>query len=265
MHLLNSFLWLIYFSSIFFYQSKYILLTVYNFSFLRPVQMIHPKDRPARQYSPFGTRSVIYVNHQLVWQHKARIVQSIVSTDVPERMQALIRNGLSNVFRGITNQGKSQVDQLIKNIDIKHTIHRRTVGADEKWVKLNDRRVEKRMQTMNPKEMKIQIDTLNETPVSQILHENYVASSTTFVGGEGDMDGLPLDFDDELATAPARGPEANALTEQAMQDAEGDTEQERLAAEDAEEERDDAAEAAVVEAERTEAWENVEINGGTAV
>tara|TARA_B110000091_G_scaffold125282_1_gene134674 strand:+ start:234 stop:1100 length:867 start_codon:yes stop_codon:yes gene_type:complete len=138
---------------------------------LEPHKPIVTKTRGTYQWSPFGTRSNIYVMHLLPRQYEEGIDHTKVSTAVHERMQKIPRNAAkTNSFRGTGSNGKSQPQTILEAFDTKAFIGRQTPKHASRAAKRNAKTVAKRVSLLQPKNrMKQNVDAWNQKTVVDIL------------------------------------------------------------------------------------------------
>ena len=163
---------------------------------LEPFKDITTKTRGTYSWSPFGTRSNIYVMHLLPMQYAAGIDHSIVSTAVAERMQAIPRNAAKKTFRGITPDGKTQCQAILEQFDVASMIGRDSPQHIERWVKKNARKVKKRVLLLKPGlRMKTNVDRLNLKTADEILGVHYLVP----IAGIEDAEqvGVAVEMDNE--------------------------------------------------------------------
>jgi len=153
---------------------------------MRPPDTILKGTPRERMYSPYGTRSTIYINHQLIKQSKAGILHSRLSTDVPERMQRLVRRGADNAFRGRTAQGESPPDQILRKLDARAALQR-LVDDDEATIRTNLRRHLNQQIVLKVDKMKAKIDALNLKSVLDFLTVDFVPSSSELIAEQGNF------------------------------------------------------------------------------
>jgi len=117
----------------------------------------------------------VYVVHSLPRQLKKGFLGAYWSTDVGERMQALVRAGAKHAVIGVSEQRINGPRRILQDTDRRHTMARSNVKMIERRARQDKRKVNDRRRNLGIEDIREKVDGILAMSLEDIVGTNYIS------------------------------------------------------------------------------------------